>query len=72
MILELSEKVKKLEETINNFPATYVKDKKKYSFFNIKTNFIILLVTFFIIAIFIYPIDLSLIKLIITDIILSI
>ena len=72
VILELSERVKKLEETINNPPKNYLKDKNKNSFFNIKTYAYIVLTILFIIGIFTFPVDLSLIKLIILDIISSI
>ena len=72
VILELSEKVKKLEEVVNNLPLNYVKYNKKESIFNIKTYAYIFVITLFIIGIFTIPIDLSLFKLIIKDIITSI
>ena len=72
VILELSEKVKKLEEIVNNLPVNYLKDKKSQSFFNIKTYSYIIVTFVFLIGIFTFPIDLSLVKLIIIDIISSI
>ena len=72
VILELSEKVKKLEEIVNNLPVNYLKDKKRQSFLNIKTYGYIIITILFIIGILTFPIDLSLVKLIITDIISSI
>ena len=72
VILELSEKVNKLEEIVNNLSVNYPKDKKGQSLLNIKTYIYIILTVLFIVGIFIFPIDLSLVKLIITDIISSI
>ena len=72
VILELSEKVKKLEGIVNNLPINYVKDNKRKSFYNIKTYAYIILITLFVIGMFTFPIDLSLVKLIIMDIISSI
>ncbi len=72
VILELSEKVKKLEEIVNNIPVNYHKDQKRLSFLNIKTYGYVIVAFLLIIGIFTFPIDLSLVKLIITDIISSI
>jgi len=72
VILELSEKVKKLEEIVNNLPLNHLNDKKKQSYLNIKTYGYIIVTIIFIVGIFTFPIDLSLIKLIILDIISSI
>ena len=72
VILELSDKVKKLEETIDSLSVNSSKNKKKYSFFNLKTYVFITITTLIILALFTFPINLTLIKLIITDVISSI
>ena len=72
VILELSDKVKKLEETINSLSVKSNKNKKKYSFFNLKTYVFITITTLIILVLFTFPINLTLIKLIITDVISSI
>lgn len=72
VILELSEKVKKLEGIVNNLPLNYVKDNKRQSFYNIKTYAYIILTILFIIGMLTFPIDISVVKLIIMDIISSI
>ena len=72
VILELSDKVKKLEETINSLSVNSSKNKKNYSFFNLKTYVFITITTLIILALFTFPINLTLIKLIITDVISSI
>ena len=72
VILELSEKVKKLEETVNNLPVDYINYKKKQSFLNIKTYGYIIVTVTLVMGIYTFPIDLSLVKIIIIDIISSI
>ena len=73
VILELSEKVKKLEEIVNAFPVKSDEDKKKkYFFLNTKTFFYIIIITLLIVAFLFFPIDISIIRLIITDVISSI
>ena len=73
VILELSEKVKKLEEIVNGFPVKPDEDKKKkYFFLNIKTFVYIILTTLLIVAFSFFSIDISLIRLIIADVISSI
>ena len=73
VILELSEKVKKLEEIVNGFPFKSSEDKKKkYFFLNIKTFVYIIVTSIIIVAFSFFPIDISLIRLIIADIISSI
>ena len=72
VILELSEKVKKLEEIVHNLPVNYSSDKKKQSSLNIKTYGYIIVTIVFMVGIFTFPIDLSLVKLIILDIISSV
>ena len=72
VILELSDKVKNLEETINSLSVKSNKNKKNYSFFNLKTYVFITITTLFILVLFTFPINLTLIKLIITDVISSI
>ena len=73
VILELSEKVKKLEEIVNGFSVKSDEDKKKKFFFlNIKTFVYIIVTTILILTFSFFPIDISLIRLIIADIISSI
>ena len=73
VILELSEKVKKLEEIVNGFPVKSDEDKKKkYFFLNIKSFVYIIVTTIIIVAFSFFPIDISLIRLIIADVISSI
>ena len=72
VILELSDKVKNLEETINSLSVKSSKNKKNYSFFNLKTYVFITITTLIILVLFTFPINLNLIKLIITDVISSI
>ncbi len=72
VILELSDKVKNLEETINSLSVKSRKSKKKYSFFNLKTYAFITITILIILVLFTFPINLTLIKLIITDVISSI
>ena len=72
VILELSEKVKKLEEIVNGFSVKSDEDKKKkYFFLNIKTFVYIIVSTIIILAFSFFPIDISLIRLIIADVISS-
>ena len=72
VILELSDKVKNLEETINSLSVKSSKNKKNNSFFNLKTYIFIIVTSLIIFALFTFPINLTLIKLIITDVISSI
>ena len=72
VILELSNKVKKLEETVNYLTNHSSKNKKGFSFLSLKTYVFIIFLTFIILALLTFPIDLSLIKLIIKDVISSI
>ena len=72
VILELSDKVKTLEETVHSLSLKSTKDKKSYFFFNFKTFVLIILTTFILLGLFTFPIDLNLINLIITDVISSI
>ena len=72
VILELSDKVKNLEETINSLSVKSSKNKKNHSFFNLKTYVFITMTTLIILVLFTFPINLTLIKLIITDVISSI
>ena len=72
VILELSDKVKNLEEIINSLSVKPAKNKKKYSFFNLKTYVFITIITLIMLVLFTFPINLTLIKLIIADVISSI
>ena len=67
------EKVKKLEEIVNGFAVKSDEDKKKkYFFLNTKTFFYIIITTLLIVAFLFFPIDISIIRLIIADVISSI
>ena len=72
VILELSDKVKNLEETVNSLSMMSSKNKKKYSFFDLKNFVLIIITTFILLGLFTLPIDFTLIKLIIADVISSI
>ena len=72
VILELSDKVKNLEETINSLSVKSSKNKKNHSFFNLKTYVFITITTLIILVLFTFPINLTLIQLIIKDVISSI
>ena len=72
VILELSNKVKKLEETVYDLSVKPIKNKKKHSFFGLKSFVLIIVIIVIISSVYTFPIDWSLIKLIITDIISSI
>ena len=72
VILELSDKVKNLEEAINSLSVKSSKNKKNYFLFNLKTYVFITITTLIILVLFTFPINLTLIKLIITDVISSI
>ena len=72
VILELSNKVKKLEETVNYLSDKSAENKKSSTFFSLKTYVSIIFTTFIILALLTFPFDLSLIKLIIKDVISSI
>lgn len=72
VILELSNKVKKLEEIVNDLSMKSGKNKKSYSFLSLKTFVLITFTTVMILAFLSFPVDISLIKLIIQDVISSI
>ena len=72
VILQLSEKVKKLEENFNDLSVKSGTNKKSHTFLAIKSYVLILLVIFITFSILKAPIDLSYIKLIIKDIMSSI
>ena len=72
VILELSDKVKNLEETVHNLSIKSSKNKKSYFFFNLKTFVIFILIILILLGLFTFPIDLTFIELIITEIISSI
>ena len=67
VILELSQKVEKLEKKINqNLSPTKIKNK--ISFFNLKIFIFLLIIPIAVVGFFTLPIDFSLIKLIIVDV----
>ena len=67
VILELSQKVEKLEKKINQ-DLSQTKIKDKFSFFNVKIFIFVLIIPIAIISFFTLPVDFSLIKLIIIDV----
>ena len=72
VILELSDKVSKLENAVYK---THIQNKKKNNYFNyinIKMLFIVVLMSFLILGILYFPIDISEFKLILNEIISSI
>ena len=73
VILELSDKVKNLEEKVHYLSVKSSKNKKSNSFyFYFKTFIFIIFTTLILLSLFTLPIDATLIKLIITDVISSI
>ena len=72
VILELSDKVSKLEKAVYK---TYSQNKKEKSFFNyinIKTLFILMLLSFLSLGMLYFPIDISKFKLILNEIVSSV
>ena len=72
VILELSNKVKKLEETVSYLSNKSGENKKSSTFLSLRTYILVIFTTFIILALLTFPFDLSLIKLIIKDVISSI
>ena len=72
VILELSDKVKNLEEIVQSLSIKPSKDKKSNYFFNFKTFILIVLTTLILVGLYTYPIDLTLFNLVISDVISSI
>ena len=68
VILELSQKVENLEKILNKNSSQTKKIKKKSSFFNLKIFIFILIIPITIVGFFTFPIDFSLMKLIIADV----
>ena len=72
VILELSDKVKNLEETVHGSSVKSDKNRKSYFFLSLKNFVLIILTTCIVLGLFTFPIDLTLIKIIIKDVISSI
>ena len=72
VILELSNKVKKLEETVSYLSNKSGENKKSSTFLSLRTYALVIFTTFIILALLTFPFDLSLIKLIIKDVVSSI
>ena len=72
VILELSNKVKKLEETVSYLSNKSGENKKSSTFLSLRTYILVIFTTFIILALLTFPFDLSLIKLIIKDVVSSI
>ncbi len=72
VILELSDKVKKLEQEIYNNDIKIQKNKRFFYQINFKIIILLILIPLFIIGIFTLPFDLSIISLIFNDIVSSI
>jgi hypothetical protein len=72
VILELSDKVKKLEKEIYNNDKRINRNRRFYYQINLKIIMFVILIPIFIIGVFTLPFDLSIIKLIFIDIISTI
>ena len=72
VILELSEKVKKLERSVYKKENKFNKRSFFSLFFNLKIFILFFLVTLFVISIFTLPLDVSIIKLMLLDFLSSI
>ena len=72
VILELSDKVSKLEQTVYKTHSQSKKENSYFNFINIKMIFIVMLISFLTLGILYFPIDLSKFKLILNEIISSI
>jgi len=72
VILELSDKVSKLEQTVYKTHSQSKKENSYFNFINIKMLFIVMLISFLTLGMLYFPIDLSMFKLILNEIISSI
>tara|TARA_B100000963_G_C22128562_1_gene452269 strand:- start:104 stop:553 length:450 start_codon:yes stop_codon:yes gene_type:complete len=68
VILELSNKVEKLEKILDQSSSQTKYFKKKFSFFNLKIFIFILIIPLSIIGFFTLPVDFSLLNLILVDV----
>ena len=72
VILELSDKVSKLEQTVYKTHSQSKKENSYFNFINMKMIFIVMLISFLTLGMLYFPIDLSKFKLILNEIISSI
>jgi len=72
VILELSDKVSKLEQTVYKKHSQSKKENSYFNFINMKMIFIVMLISFLTLGMLYFPIDLSKFKLILNEIISSI
>ena len=72
VILELSDKVSKLEQTVYKTHSQSKKENSYFNFINIKTLFIVMLISFLTLGMLYFPIDISKFKLILYEIVSSI
>ena len=72
VILELSDKVSKLEKTVYKTHSQNKKENSYFNFINIKMLFIVMLLSFLTLGMLYFPIDLSKFKLILNEIVSSI
>lgn len=72
VILELSDKVSKLEKTVYKTHSQSKKENSYFNFINMKMIFIVMLISFLTLGMLYFPIDLSKFKLILNEIISSI
>ncbi len=72
VILELSDKVSKLEQTVYKTHSQSKKENSYFNYINMKMIFIVMLISFLTLGMLYFPIDLSKFKLILNEIISSI
>ena len=72
VILELSDKVSKLEQTVYKTHSQNKKENSYFNYINIKMLFIVMLISFLTLGMLYFPIDLSKFKLILNEIVSSI
>ena len=72
VILELSDKVSKLEQTVYKRQCQSKRENKSLNYINIKMLFIVMLISFLILGMPYFPIDISKLKLILSEIVSSI
>ena len=72
VILELSDKVSKLEKAVYKTHSQNKKENRFFNYINIKTLFVIMLLSFLSLGMLYFPIDISKFKLILNEIVSSI
>ena len=72
VILELSDKVSKLEKAVYKTHSQNKKENRFFNYINIKTLFVIMLLSFLSLGMLYFPIDISKFKLILNEIVSSV